>query len=126
VSTSVTEIVSGGSSSAASGPGHCPQFDVCVTPIVHTIHTVDNPWWQRGGGAVVFAFGALFLAILVAWLVWLWFQWRDSRASRRDNEVDRKLERQHKLDMEEQRTMQMDMVKTDPEALRMLEKRWSR
>ena len=106
----------------ASGPTRdrvvtptCPQDYVCsFTPIHPRIitHTI-GPWWHGAGGLAVAIVAVLAIASVLAYLIY-WIA--DSRRDNRERK-DLERERQHKLAIEEQRTIQADLAKGNPEML---------
>ena len=97
----------------------CPPDYACTfTPIHPRIIThvhVAGPWYDQTLGIIALSIGGL---AVIAGLVYLLAAVVDRHAQlvdRRDEAERRKLERAHDLAMSEQRTMQMDMAKGNPE-----------
>lgn len=104
-----------------------PGYDCTFTPTPPPQPHYLGPWWETSWGIVVA--GATLIA-LVAILCTMAVMWRDARSTRLNAEArQRELERQeqarreerdHALALEEQRTMQLDAAKGNPEMLRVV------
>jgi flagellar biosynthesis/type III secretory pathway M-ring protein FliF/YscJ len=105
----------------------CPPGYTCTFTPNHPKIPYDGPWWETTWG-IVLAAGALIA--LVAILCTIAVMWRDARSVRLRAQADqrrydqqervRREEREHALAIEEQRTMQLDAAKGDPEMLRLV------
>jgi flagellar biosynthesis/type III secretory pathway M-ring protein FliF/YscJ len=104
----------------------CPPHYVCTFTPNPPDHVYD-PWWTGPWGQWI-AVGAVIAAMIV--LIVLIVAIKDAREDARDR-LERERERQrkekreseqrqHALDVEEQRTMQLDAAKGNPEMLRIV------
>lgn len=98
----------------------CPQDYTCsfvqVHPrIIEHTHTV-GPWWQHTAGWLVAIIAIIAIASVIAYSISLIQEGHKDRSKRNE----RQLEQKHKLAIEEQKTMQIDMAKGDPEMLKMI------
>lgn len=103
----------------------CPQDYSCTFTKVHPrviYHTV-GPWYQHTAGWIVAITAILVIGSLLAYIAVQWLDLRDRRESASQAERQRELERAHELAIEEQRTMQADMAKGDPEMLKLIRQR---
>jgi hypothetical protein len=96
----------------------CPQDYNCNFTLIHPRviyhnHTV-GPWWQHTAGWVVAIVAAIALACVIAYIAKLYSDRQDAKLAFTEREKDR----QHKLDLEEQYTMQAELAKGDPNMLR--------
>ena len=94
----------------------CPKGYTCeFDPVVVEKHHL-GPWWETGWGIVV---GILVIVAVATVLITLAYYWLEARREKRE-ERERAAERMHKLAIEEQRTMQIDSAKGDPEMLKLV------
>jgi uncharacterized membrane protein len=97
----------------------CPTDYTCTFTPVHPriiTHTI-GPWWHGAGGLVVAILAVIALVCLLAFVAHLI---SEARAERRNHE-DIERERQNKLAIQEQYTMQIDSAKGNAEILKMIE-----
>jgi len=73
-------------------------------------------WWQGPWGIVIGA--ATIVAVVIA--VWIVAYYYNERARARAQERERREQRQNQLAVEEQRTMQIDAAKGNPESLKIV------
>ena len=77
----------------------------------------DGPWWEGPWGIVVGILAVIVIAGLMWFIVSTWF---NSRQSKRDA-LERERTRQQELAMAEQRTMQLDAAKGNPDTLKLIQ-----
>lgn len=99
----------------------CPPDYTCtftrLSPRVIS-HTL-GPWYQHTAGWIVAITAILTLGAVLAYAVSADADRRDRREANRQREV----ERQHELAIEEQRTMQADAAKGNPDMLKLIRER---
>lgn len=100
----------------------CPAHYLCTfTPqqkfvVTHNI----GAWWHGSGGLVVTILGIVAIAVAVIVLIVMTYDALGERADREQREHEKALERKHDLEMQEQRTMQIDAAKGNPEMLKIV------
>jgi hypothetical protein len=99
----------------------CPPDYTCTFTRLHprVVNHTLGPWYQHTAGWVVAVIAILALACVAAYAVSLHHQIRYRRQIQREHDDQRK----HDLAIEEQRTMQADAAKGDPEMLRLIRQR---
>lgn len=96
----------------------CPSDYNCDFTLVHprVIYHDIGPWWQHTAGWIVAIVVAILIACLVAYVVSLVHEiHKDKQGS-----LERERERQNKMTLKEQRTMQLDAAKGNPEMLKIV------
>ena len=103
----------------------CPDGYSCTFTLTHphVITKALNPWWQLTAGWIVALTAVLVLGAVLAYLTARVMDLRAKRETFLENSRQRDAERQHELAIEEQRTMQADMAKGDPDMLRLIRQR---
>lgn len=92
----------------------CPAHYLCTfTPqnkyvVAHNI----GPWYNGDGGLAVAITGIVAVVIIICTAIY----YIEGRAKERENVLERK----HNLEMQEQRTMQIDAAKGNPEMLKIV------
>lgn len=96
---------------------YCPPHYTCTfspkNPSHYWVHWYDGPW------GVVAALVTIAAIALIVGLMTYW--WSEDRRHRRDHS-ERERERTHRLAVEEQRTMQVDACKGNPDMLQLVRK----
>ena len=102
-------------------PTTCPVDYTCTFTRVHprVVNHTLGPWYQHTAGWIVAIIAVLAIACVAAYAFSLYHQISYQRQLARERDVQRK----HELAMEEQRTMQADAAKGDPEMLRLIRQR---
>ena len=99
----------------------CPPDYTCQFTLIHphTIVRSTDPWWQLSAGWVVALIAVIVAGAVVAYASYL------AHEARRDIRArsERERQRQHDLNLAEQRTMQVEQAKGNPEMLKIIE-RW--
>jgi uncharacterized membrane protein len=92
----------------------CPKGYECVftPPDV----PFQGPWWEGSWGIVVGILAVVALVIVLCTMLW----WHHERASDKTRRKEREAERKHALDVEQQRTMQLDAAQGNPEVLKLV------
>ncbi len=91
----------------------CPPSYTCT----FNLKDLDpGPWWLGDAGIAVAIVGIIALTIVLTSLAY----WRHERKADRQRWQEREAERTHKLAVEEQRTMQLDSAKGNPETLKIV------
>lgn len=103
----------------------CPADYNCTFTLLHprVVEHQLGPWWHGPGGlavAILAVIGIVIIAITIAIKVSDLFE---SRNKRRQQYIETQEQRKHDLAMEEQRTMQAEQAKGDPEMLRLIRQR---
>lgn len=110
-------------------PPACPLHYTCTfTPQQRYVVTEKlGPWWHGGGGLAVGILIVIALAAIIIFTIGVVEEYRDNRRTEAYNEraqlaeqTQKREERQHTLDIEEQRTMQIDAAKGNPEMLKIV------
>lgn len=99
----------------------CPVDYSCTFTLLHprvVSHTL-GPWYQHTTGWIVALVAVLVLGAVLAYATTL----AAETHRRRDAVRERETERAHQLALEEQRTMQVDAAKGDPEMLKLIRER---
>lgn len=96
-------------------PGYTCTFD----PIPPPEHHYLGPWYETSWGIVVSILAIIALVVIVWILADAWLNWRQAKRAALEEEH----RRQHELDLEEQRTMQLDAAKGNPEMLKLVRER---
>lgn len=98
----------------------CPQDYSCtftqIHPRVITVTHNIGPWWHTWMGFAVAATVVVAIAVVLIYVASLVAQ----RVKAKHDREEAKLQRQAKKDLEEQRTMQMDAAKGNPEMLKIV------
>jgi len=104
----------------------CPPDFICKFTPKHPSHVYD-PWWTGPWGQWAALIGIIALAIVLIVFIFVVKDARESRRAdwrnereRQRQEVREREERQNRLDVEEQRTMQLDAAKGNPDMLRVI------
>lgn len=99
----------------------CPVDYTCTFTRLHprTIYHTVGPWYQHTAGVIVAIIAILAIAIVAAYA----FDLRAQVKRKREEARQWELKRQHELAIEEQRTMQADAAKGDPEMLKLIRQR---
>lgn len=94
----------------------CPPGYTCTFNPPDLPGHVYDPWWTGPWGIV--AGGACIVAFVIC--VWICAYYWNERRSARQSWLERKEARANDLAMQEQRTMQLDAAKGNPEMLKMV------
>lgn len=94
----------------------CPPNYVCTFTPHHPQKHFVGPWYEGTAGIVVSIISIIAITIIV--ICGIYYAYK-AGAERREQRV-RDRERQFELAREEQRTMQLDAAKGDPEMLKMV------
>lgn len=101
-----------------SPAAQCPQDYSCQFTQLHprvVIHAI-GPWWHGMWGVIVAISAISAIGCLLAYLIYIVAEHvKDNR-----NRIDKEKQRKHQMAMEEQRTMQLDAAKGNPEMLKLV------
>jgi hypothetical protein len=103
----------------------CPQDYTCTFTRLHprVVNHTLGPWYQHTAGWIVAVIAILAIASVLAWLISNMTALRAKREAARERELERQREREYTLAIEEQRTLQADAAKGDPEMLKLIRQR---
>lgn len=98
---------------------NCPPHYTCTfTP---KNPPLPGPWWEHSAGIAVAIVGIVALAIVLTTLAYYLHTHLTEKANRDDRRRQNAEAHAHALAIEEQRTMQLDAAKGNPEVLRLVQ-----
>lgn len=98
----------------------CPPHYICnFSPQPPPEHHWQGPWWETDWGIVVSILGVIGLTVAICWAV---YYLHETHVARLQDKRQRD-QRAYELAIEEQRTIQADAAKGDPEMLKLIRQR---
>lgn len=82
-----------------------------------------GPWWHGPGGLVVAILAVIAITIAVITAIVVTKNYFDSRNLSRQQHIETQEQHEHDLAMEEQRTLQADAAKGNPDMLKLIRER---
>ena len=103
-------------------PPTCPTDYSCTFTLLHarTVTRAVGPWWQHTAGWIVALAAILTIGVVLAYATAQVTELHRTRERERRIERERETERAHALALEEQRTLQADAAKGNPEMLKLI------